>query len=508
MGLSSVLFTATNGLNTVETALQWRTDNVTNASTANYSRRDPTTLSTGTHGVTVTIDRANDPALNKQFLTANSASSASATTNSLFTQVASVFGTSQSTPYLSQAMDNFTGAWKAFQTDASSSTSEAQVVSTGQALAKSITTAYSQLTTIVDETQNSANNFVTTLNGKLTTLSAVNKKISADTTSATTQPELLDQRDQLVSDISGLVGVNVVAHPDGSVALYSNTGIVLVDSEAEQFQWNNNNSNANGITGPYISLAGTLTPSLNTSITGGSLGATINLLSTDATSLASPDPNVGTLGKAKQQLDNVAYQLADASGPNSDGNTFEGAYDAATADRTTDLNTVNGLGTGFFTIDATGVNTPAESLMVDANLVAGKASVKREAATAVIAQLTATTRAAQYPNATNVQYTANPAANTAVPGAFPGVTADGVTYSGLVTAISGYQTDSQAASTDTKTRLTATTTTLQASLSSVTGVNLDNEMAQITVLQNAYSANAKVISTVQAMFDALMNIPG
>ena len=143
---------------------------------------------------------------------------------------------------------------------------------------------------------------------------------------------------------------------------------------------------------------------------------------------------------------------------------------------------------------------------MDANLVAGTATVKREAATAVVAQLTAVTRAAQYPAATNVQYTANPAANTAVPGAFPGVTADGVTYSGLVTAISGYQTDSQAASTETKTRLTATTTTLQASLNSETGVNLDDEMAQITVLQNAYSANAKVISTVQSMFDTLLNI--
>ena len=31
-------------------------------------------------------------------------------------------------------------------------------------------------------------------------------------------------------------------------------------------------------------------------------------------------------------------------------------------------------------------------------------------------------------------------------------------------------------------------------------------MAQMTVLQNAYAANAKVITTVQAMFDVLMNI--
>ena len=31
-------------------------------------------------------------------------------------------------------------------------------------------------------------------------------------------------------------------------------------------------------------------------------------------------------------------------------------------------------------------------------------------------------------------------------------------------------------------------------------------MAQLTVLQNAYAANARVITTVQTMFDALMAI--
>jgi len=35
---------------------------------------------------------------------------------------------------------------------------------------------------------------------------------------------------------------------------------------------------------------------------------------------------------------------------------------------------------------------------------------------------------------------------------------------------------------------------------------MDSELAQLTVLQNAYSANAKVISTVQSMFDTLMGI--
>jgi flagellar hook-associated protein 1 FlgK len=37
------------------------------------------------------------------------------------------------------------------------------------------------------------------------------------------------------------------------------------------------------------------------------------------------------------------------------------------------------------------------------------------------------------------------------------------------------------------------------------GVNLDTELSQLVVYQNAYSASARVIATIQTMFDTLMN---
>jgi flagellar hook-associated protein 1 FlgK len=38
------------------------------------------------------------------------------------------------------------------------------------------------------------------------------------------------------------------------------------------------------------------------------------------------------------------------------------------------------------------------------------------------------------------------------------------------------------------------------------GVNIDDEMAHLLTLQNAYAANARVLSTVKAMLEALMSI--
>ena len=48
--------------------------------------------------------------------------------------------------------------------------------------------------------------------------------------------------------------------------------------------------------------------------------------------------------------------------------------------------------------------------------------------------------------------------------------------------------------------------TLQQKFNSQSGVNIDEEMAHLLSLQNAYAANARVMSTVKQMFDALMQV--
>jgi flagellar hook-associated protein 1 len=45
--------------------------------------------------------------------------------------------------------------------------------------------------------------------------------------------------------------------------------------------------------------------------------------------------------------------------------------------------------------------------------------------------------------------------------------------------------------------------TLQKKVNSTSGVNIDEEMAHLLALQNAYSANARVMSTVKQLFDLL-----
>ena len=48
--------------------------------------------------------------------------------------------------------------------------------------------------------------------------------------------------------------------------------------------------------------------------------------------------------------------------------------------------------------------------------------------------------------------------------------------------------------------------TLEAKMASVSGVSLDEEGANLVRYQNSYNAAAKVITTVQELYDTLMNM--
>ena len=52
--------------------------------------------------------------------------------------------------------------------------------------------------------------------------------------------------------------------------------------------------------------------------------------------------------------------------------------------------------------------------------------------------------------------------------------------------------------------VTAATSALQDSLASQSGVNLDEETARLSEMQNLYSVSAQILTTLNAMFEALL----
>jgi len=70
-------------------------------------------------------------------------------------------------------------------------------------------------------------------------------------------------------------------------------------------------------------------------------------------------------------------------------------------------------------------------------------------------------------------------------------------------AFAGAEADESSEASTNATNATALQTALQSTLSQTAGVNVDQQMSNMVALQNAYTANAKVITTLQALYQVL-----
>jgi flagellar hook-associated protein 1 FlgK len=80
------------------------------------------------------------------------------------------------------------------------------------------------------------------------------------------------------------------------------------------------------------------------------------------------------------------------------------------------------------------------------------------------------------------------------------------TLSGFMSQIVSKQSVAANAATNLKDGQDIVVNALQARFNSTSAVSIDNEMAHLLSLQNSYGANARVMSTVKAMIDSLMQV--
>jgi flagellar hook-associated protein 1 FlgK len=82
--------------------------------------------------------------------------------------------------------------------------------------------------------------------------------------------------------------------------------------------------------------------------------------------------------------------------------------------------------------------------------------------------------------------------------------AAGGALSDFATNVVSSQSQQSALTTSSLSTEQALQTSLAGRVTSVSGVNMDTELSQMLTLQNAYGANARIISAVQSMFTSLL----
>ena len=118
---------------------------------------------------------------------------------------------------LPPALDKFFATAQQLSTDPASTVLRAQFLRDADGLAGRFRELSTQMTTIDSETRDSTNQTVDQINTLTTQIALVNKQLGREISIERQSPELLDQRDLLLTKLSKLVKLNVTTATNGSV---------------------------------------------------------------------------------------------------------------------------------------------------------------------------------------------------------------------------------------------------------------------------------------------------
>jgi flagellar hook-associated protein 1 len=454
--LNATLSTATQSLLAEELEMQVTNNNIANANTAGYAREtvnlaeaDPLqdgSLTVG-NGVTVQgVQSLSDTLLTMRIQQQTSdQSSASAQVNAL-NELQTLFPSTGTS--LSTQLSSFFTSLSALSTDPSNAADRETVMSSAQSLVQEFNSVANGLSGAASGLNTTVSTDVAQVNQLSSQAAGLNSQIVQQNATGQDTATLTDQLTEVESQLAALTDVSITHTTQGdTITTGSGTALVL-GSNSYALQ------TATGSDGNLQVLDSSGTD-ITSAITSGDLGGTLKVRDTQVPSLLS-------------SLDTLANQF---------GNGFNAAqkqgYDQ------------NGNpGTALFSVSSTIVAGSAASITLTTNdpsaiAASSVAGSGASGSNGNIASLTA------------LQNTALSSGQSAT-----------TMSSNLVYQIGTLTATATAEQSSVQTSLTALTN----QQGSVSGVSIDEESANLLRFQQAYQAAAKVVSTIQTLFDTTINM--
>jgi flagellar hook-associated protein 1 FlgK len=450
--LSTSLNMAVQSLGADTAALQMTNNNIANANTPGYTREvadfQEVSVTSGDgmssgNGVELTgYQSIRDELLQRQIEQETTAQSGANAQQSTLQQIQPAFATT--TDDIGTDMSALFSSISSLSTNPTSTSSRQAVLTAGQNLANAFNTASSTLTSQQAGLNTQVTQDVSQINQLTKQIAALNPQIAEVDSTGEDAGTLQDQQDQLVLSLSKLTSVSVT-QSNGGVTLTTGNGTPLVvGSQSSALQ---TTTGSDGMTHVLDQNGNDITKTL----TAGDLGGTIQMRDT-------------TIPGLSTQLDTLANQFGSAIN----------AAQAAGYDQ-------NGnAGQNFFTIPTTvsGSAGSIEMAISDPALVAASS----DGTSGSNGNLT---------NLSAVQTSALPSGQT-----------PSDAYASLI-----YQVGSLTANANAESSATAASLLqLNNQMSSVSGVSIDEESANLITYQQAYEAAARVVTTIQALFSTTMSM--
>jgi flagellar hook-associated protein 1 FlgK len=501
MSLGVSLSIANSGLAAISQQFAVISQNVSNANSAGYTNEAAAlqAVSAGSLGLGVKSDAAAltvNTAVQAQVFTQGGAVSYASTTATALSGIDQIMGTPGAGTDLPSLLTNLQNQFTALATDPANQTQSQAVVGAAQSLTTQINTISGAIGTA---RQNAQNNLVSTINqanASLQSISTLNQQIAALQNAGQSTADLQNQRAFAEQSLSSAVGAKFVAQADGSVLAFTSSGIQLPTDGSAPLSVANANVGANayfpGGGLPGVMMGGT---DITANLTTGQAGADTSLRDT-------------TLPTLQAGLDEFSQSLASqfsAQGLTLFTNAAGSVPQVGTPPQANYVGfagaiTVNPAVIAQPTLVRDGTNSVTASATGASAFIPNPAGGPSGFTTLISRILTYALGGDAQPGVTQ------PSSNTANLGASGTLSlpyTSQATLTATAAAFAGAEADGSAAATATSTAATALQTALQSTLSQSASVNVDQQMSTMVSLQNAYAANAKVITTIQAMWQVL-----
>ena len=501
MSLSASLSIANSGLSAISQQFAVISQNVSNANSTNYTNEAAALQADGAGGVSMGVQSnaaklTVNTEVQAQVFAQGAAVSYAETTASALSNIDGVMGTPGAGTDLPSLLADVQSQFTALAADPANQTQAQAVVSAAQNLTGQINTISNAIGTARQNAQNDLVGTVATVNGDLRQIGSLDQQIVALQKEGQSTADLQNQRATAEASLSGAIGANFVQQPDGSVLVFTASGVQLPADGSGPLSVANANVGANayypGGGLPGVMLNGT---DITGSLTSGEIGADLKLRDdTLPTMQAGLDEFSQNLASRFSAQGLTLFTDGNGNVPASGGTPVQANYVGFA---------------GEITVNSAVVAAPA--LVRDGtNAVAGSttgASAFTPNTGGEVGFTTLISRILTYALGSDAQAgVAQPASNTTGLGASGTLSLsygsqDSLAATATVFASAEASESSEAAANSTS--ATALQTALQSTLSQSAGVNVDQQMSNMVALQNAYAANAKVISTVQSLYQVL-----
>ncbi|MFL9889447.1 flagellar hook-associated protein FlgK [Paraburkholderia sp. RL17-383-BIF-A] len=235
--MSNLINLGLSGLNAAQWGLTTTGQNISNASTPGYTIETPVYAESGgqytgsgylPQGVsTTTVTRQYSQYLTTELNNAQSSGSSLSTYNTLISQLNNLIGSP--TAGIASAITSYFTGLQNVSNNASSLATRQTAMSGAQTLVNQINAAGQQYDALRQSVNTQLTNTVSQINSYTQQIAQLNGQISQASTQGQPPNQLLDQRDLAVSNLSQLIGVNVV-NSNGSYSVFMSNGQPLVSS--------------------------------------------------------------------------------------------------------------------------------------------------------------------------------------------------------------------------------------------------------------------------------------